>query len=48
MDVRILAKETVERFSEGMSDKQKKLLEDTLVKHFSPSSKRSSRTSLPK
>lgn len=36
MDVRTLAKETVDKFSEGMSDKQRKLLEDTLVKHFSP------------
>lgn len=36
MDVRTLAKETVEKFSEGMSDQQKKLLEDTLVKNFSP------------
>lgn len=36
MDVRALAKETVKKFSEGMSDKEIKLLEDTLVKHYEP------------
>ena len=36
MDVKTLAKETVKQLSEGMSEKEIKLLEETLVKNYEP------------